>query len=41
MWEVVGTPIEAIADGTDVKVEIVYDGQDQVHTVSPLTAGQR
>jgi hypothetical protein len=34
MWEVVGTPIETVADGTDMKVEITYDGEEKVKNVN-------
>jgi hypothetical protein len=33
LWEVVGTPAEAIFDGTDVKLEVVYDARDVVTLV--------
>jgi hypothetical protein len=35
MWEVVGTPFEAIADGTDMKVQVTYE-QDRVTDVTYL-----
>jgi hypothetical protein len=35
MWEVVGTPFEAIADGTDMKVQVTYE-QDRVKDVTYL-----
>jgi outer membrane protein assembly factor BamE (lipoprotein component of BamABCDE complex) len=36
MWEVVGTPIETVADGTDMKVEITYDSEEKVKNVNRL-----
>jgi hypothetical protein len=30
LWEVVGTPIESVASGTDVKAEVTYDEDDRV-----------
>lgn len=36
LWEVVATPIETIADGTDMKVEITYDAEERVKVVSYL-----
>jgi hypothetical protein len=36
LWEVVGTPIETVADGTAVKVEVSYDGRDEVRAVHDL-----
>ncbi len=36
LWEVVGTPIESVASGTDVKVEVVYDENDRVKVVQVL-----
>jgi hypothetical protein len=37
MWEVVGTPAEAVLDGTKVVYEITYDPNDRVEKVVPLT----
>jgi hypothetical protein len=34
LWEVIGIPAEAIADGTDVKVEVKYDAQQVVQSVT-------
>ena len=34
MWEVVGTPIEATANGTEVKLEVSYDSSDLVSGVT-------
>jgi hypothetical protein len=36
LWEVVGTPVETIADGTDTKVEVSYDGEERVKVVNYL-----
>lgn len=36
IWEVVGTPIEGVANGTKVSVEVTYDKQDRVATVVPI-----
>lgn len=30
LWEVVGTPVEAVASGTEVKVGVCYDKDDRV-----------
>jgi outer membrane protein assembly factor BamE (lipoprotein component of BamABCDE complex) len=30
LWEVVGTPVEAVASGSDVKVGVNYDNNDRV-----------
>lgn len=30
LWEVIGTPVESVASGTEMKVEVIYDGNDQV-----------
>lgn len=35
MWEVVGTPFEAIADGTDMKIQVTYS-DDRVKEVTYL-----
>ena len=36
LWEVAGTPIEAIADGNEVKVEVYYDSNDAVERVNVI-----
>ena len=36
LWEVVGTPIESVASGTHMKVEVIYDGEDRVKSVTFL-----
>ncbi len=35
LWEVVGTPAEAVFTGRQMTFEITYDAHDQVETVSP------
>lgn len=41
LWEVVGTPIEAIATGTDMTVVVTYDENDRVITVENLTDAKK
>ena len=36
LWEVAGTPIEAVADGTPVKVEVYYNEKDCVDFVKVI-----
>ena len=36
MWELAGTPIEMIADGTEVKAVVTYDSQSYVESVQIL-----
>lgn len=36
LWEVAGTPIEAVADGTPVKVEVYYDEKNCVDFVKVI-----
>ena len=36
LWELVGTPIESVADGTEVKLEVNYDDSDRVQQVHIL-----
>ena len=33
LWEVVGTPVETVASGTDVKVAVCYDSCDKVESI--------
>ena len=40
LWEIVGTPIEGIADGTEVKLEVYYDKSDRVRHVKALSGGK-
>ena len=35
LWEVVGTPAEMIADGSDVRAEVLYDKNVKVKKVTP------
>ena len=39
LWEVLGTPIEMVASGTDTKVEVTYDGEDRVK-LTKVTEGK-
>ncbi|GAB4267482.1 hypothetical protein [Deferrisoma sp.] len=36
LWEVIGTPTEAIFDGKEVAFEVTYDENNRVETVTPL-----
>ncbi len=36
LWEVVGTPTEAVFNGTKMSYEVIYDENDQVDKVIPL-----
>lgn len=36
LWEVVGTPIEATATGTDMQIEVTYNDDDTVQSVTYL-----
>ena len=37
LWEVIGTPVEAVADGTEVKVQVEYDADEKVQNIIALT----
>jgi hypothetical protein len=37
LWEVISTPTEAYFSGTDMKVEVTYDGKDLVKSTKDLT----
>jgi hypothetical protein len=37
LWEVVATPIETVASGTQMKVEVTYDGEERVKSVQYLS----
>jgi hypothetical protein len=37
LWEVIGTPVEAVADGTEMKVQVEYDANEKVQNVIALT----
>ncbi len=41
LWEVVGTPIEAVADGSEVQVEVFYDAEDNVKEVKALKGEEK
>ena len=36
LWEVIGTPAESIANGTEVKVQVTYDANGRVLEISGL-----
>lgn len=36
LWEVAGTPIEVVADGTEVKIEVFYDATECVEKVNVI-----
>lgn len=36
LWEVVGVPVEMLADGTNVKVAVAYDDEDNVQSVEVM-----
>ena len=40
LWEVIGTPVEAVADGTDVQVQVDYDANEKVQNIIALTGGE-
>ena len=40
LWEVIGTPIEAVADGQEVTIEVVYDKKDKVDQVKVFQEGK-
>jgi hypothetical protein len=41
LWEVVGTPVEAVASGTDVKVGVCYDKDDRVAEIITYTGKEK
>jgi outer membrane protein assembly factor BamE (lipoprotein component of BamABCDE complex) len=41
LWEVVGTPVEAVASGTDVKVGVCYDTNDRVTEIITYTGKEK
>ena len=41
LWEVVGTPIEGVANGTKVTVEVAYDTNDRVAKVVPIRGQEK
>ena len=36
LWEVIGTPVEMTADGTEVKVQVEYDANEKVQNIIAL-----
>ena len=40
LWEVIGTPLEGYANGSQLSVEVQYDGNDQVAQVVPLKGAE-
>jgi hypothetical protein len=41
LWEVVGTPVEAVASGTEVKVGVCYDKDDRVTEIITYTGKEK
>jgi len=41
LWEVVGTPTEAVFDGTKIGLKVTYDGNDRVENVVDLRKEQQ
>jgi hypothetical protein len=41
LWEVVGTPTEYIFSGTDMLVQVTYNGNDRVETVEYFQGGEQ
>jgi hypothetical protein len=41
LWEIVGTPIEGVANGTKVSVEVTYDRENRVAKVVPISGGDK
>jgi hypothetical protein len=41
LWEVVGTPVEAVASGTDVKVSVCYDRNGKVEKVTTYSGKEK
>ena len=40
LWEVIGTPVEAVADGTEMKVQVEYDANEKVQNIIALSGGE-
>ena len=40
LWEVIGTPVEAIADGTEVHVQVEYDANEKVRNIIALSGNE-
>ena len=41
LWEVIGTPAEMLADGTDVKAKVNYDRNQRVSLVTPIAGAKK
>lgn len=41
LWEVVGTPIEGVANGTEMTVEVAYDANDRVVTTRAIQGAHK
>ena len=41
LWEVIGTPAEAIFNGSKMKIEVVYDEQERVKSSKNLEASKQ
>jgi hypothetical protein len=41
LWELVGTPIEGAASGTEVQVKVTYDDQDRVASTEAFRGGHK
>jgi hypothetical protein len=41
LWEVVGTPVEAVASGTDIKVAVCYDENCKVEKVTTYSGKEK
>jgi hypothetical protein len=41
LWEVVGTPVEAVASGTDVKLAVFYDSRDKVESIETYSGKEK
>lgn len=41
LWEVVGTPVEAVANGTDIKVAVCYDANGKVEKVTTYSGKEK
>ena len=36
LWEVIGTPVEVVASGRDMRIEVTYDEKDRVKATTPI-----
>jgi len=41
LWEVVGTPVEGHFNGDEVSAEVMYDAQDRVTAVNPISGAEK